>query len=57
MGYVRNPGRQHPFIMEGEGRTGGTGCGVNSTEEELTRLMDHETTQGLLMPVPRLMKR
>ena len=57
MGNVQNPGRQLPSVMEGEGRTGGTGCRVISTEEELTRLMDYETTQGLLMPVPRLMTR
>ena len=56
-GYVQNPGRQLPFVMKGEGRTGETGCGVISTEEELTHLMDYETTQGLLMPVPRLMTR
>ena len=57
MGYVQNPGRQLPSVMEGEGRTGGTGCRVISTEEELTRLMDYETTQRLLMPVPRLTER
>ena len=57
MGYVQNPGRQLPFVMEGEGRIGETGCRVISTEEEPTRLMDYVTTQRLLMPVSRLMTR